>query len=85
MEEARAFCKANFGDLLVIEDNTERKFIWKYVRRSFIISDMRTMNVHYLLIFGLFKGFLWLPNSDSYNNHSLLHKFMAQNLYYGVN
>ncbi|ETE59520.1 Macrophage mannose receptor 1, partial [Ophiophagus hannah] len=45
MEEARAFCKTNFGDLLVIEDNTERKFIWKYVRCSFIISDMRTINI----------------------------------------
>ncbi|KAK9396213.1 macrophage mannose receptor 1 [Crotalus adamanteus] len=34
MEEARAFCKRNFGDLLVIEDNTERKFIWKYILQN---------------------------------------------------
>ncbi|XP_026542182.1 macrophage mannose receptor 1-like isoform X2 [Notechis scutatus] len=34
MEEARAFCKTNFGDLLVIEDNTERKFIWKYILQN---------------------------------------------------
>lgn len=65
MEEARKFCKRNFGDLLVIEDNTERKFIWKYVRRSFIIFDMKTMNVYYLLIFSLFKAFPWLPNDGA--------------------
>ncbi|KAL7976612.1 hypothetical protein Chor_008561 [Crotalus horridus] len=32
--KARAFCKRNFGDLLVIEDNTERKFIWKYILQN---------------------------------------------------
>ncbi|KAM6451461.1 macrophage mannose receptor 1-like isoform 1-T1 [Liasis olivaceus] len=34
MEDARAFCKKNFGDLLVIEGNTERKFILKYILQN---------------------------------------------------
>lgn len=31
MEEARAFCKRNHGDLVVITGQTERKFLWKQV------------------------------------------------------
>lgn len=32
METARAFCKKNFGDLVVITGESERKFLWKLVR-----------------------------------------------------
>lgn len=31
MEEARAYCKKNFGDLAVITGESERKFLWKQV------------------------------------------------------
>lgn len=31
MEEARRICQRNFADLVVIEDESERQFIWKYV------------------------------------------------------
>ncbi|KAF7246012.1 Macrophage mannose receptor 1 [Varanus komodoensis] len=31
MDKAREFCKKNFGDLTVIEGNTERRFLTKYV------------------------------------------------------
>lgn len=37
MEQAREFCKKNHGDLLVIENESENKFLWKYVRSCFII------------------------------------------------
>lgn len=34
MEAARAFCKKNFGDLVVITGESERKFLWKQARNS---------------------------------------------------
>lgn len=33
MEKGREFCKKNFGDLVVIDSETERKFLWRYVRK----------------------------------------------------
>lgn len=33
MEKGREFCKKNFGDLAVIESESERKFLWRYVRK----------------------------------------------------
>lgn len=33
MEAGREFCKKNFGDLSVIESESERKFLWRYVRK----------------------------------------------------
>lgn len=34
MDNARAFCKRNFGDLVSIQSESEKKFLWKYVRAS---------------------------------------------------
>ncbi|XP_042329971.1 macrophage mannose receptor 1-like [Sceloporus undulatus] len=34
MEKAREFCKKNFGDLAVIESNTERRFLLKYILQN---------------------------------------------------
>jgi hypothetical protein len=31
MDNARAFCKRNFGDLVTIKSESEKKFLWKYV------------------------------------------------------
>lgn len=36
MERARDFCKKNGGDLAVIESETEKNFLWKYVRSMFV-------------------------------------------------
>lgn len=33
MEKGREFCKRNLGDLAVIESESERKFLWGYVRK----------------------------------------------------
>lgn len=35
MERARGFCKKHGGDLAVIESETEKNFLWKYVRNMF--------------------------------------------------
>lgn len=37
MEEARTFCRNNHGNLATIENNSERKFLWKYVRGDFVV------------------------------------------------
>ncbi|XP_009079448.1 PREDICTED: macrophage mannose receptor 1-like, partial [Acanthisitta chloris] len=34
MEEGREVCKKNFGDLAVIESESERKFLWQYILRN---------------------------------------------------
>ncbi|XP_062839902.1 macrophage mannose receptor 1 [Anolis carolinensis] len=34
MEKAREFCKKNFGDLAVIENNSERKFLLQYISQN---------------------------------------------------
>lgn len=33
MEKGREFCKRNLGDLAIIESESERKFLWRYVRK----------------------------------------------------
>ncbi|XP_014457049.1 macrophage mannose receptor 1 isoform X1 [Alligator mississippiensis] len=34
MEKGREFCKKNFGDLAVVDDETERKFLWRYILKN---------------------------------------------------
>ncbi|KAM9024791.1 macrophage mannose receptor 1-like isoform 1-T1 [Ara ararauna] len=34
MEKGREFCKMNFGDLAVIESESERKFLWRYILKN---------------------------------------------------
>ncbi|NXX93061.1 MRC1 protein, partial [Centropus bengalensis] len=34
MEKARTFCKINHGDLATIGNNSERKFLWKYILKN---------------------------------------------------
>lgn len=57
MERAREFCKKNFGDLAVIEDNSERRFLAKYVRSSFIPSGISNLE-QYAYVF-IRKDSLW--------------------------
>ncbi|NWU97742.1 MRC1 protein, partial [Upupa epops] len=58
MEIARTFCKNNHGDLVTIENNSERKFLWKYILKAGKFDS-------YLI--GLFQNagqqFSWLDGS----------------------
>lgn len=53
MDNAREFCKRNFGDLVSIQSESKKKFLWKYVRIWSIEewnSDMikkKNYNVYY--------------------------------------
>uniref|UniRef100_H3APD1 Macrophage mannose receptor 1 n=1 Tax=Latimeria chalumnae TaxID=7897 RepID=H3APD1_LATCH len=57
MDEARAFCKKHLGDLVVIQSETERLFLWKRISQNgdtpFFIG----------MLVGLDKSFKWMDGS----------------------
>ncbi|KAL6490387.1 hypothetical protein MHYP_G00007320 [Metynnis hypsauchen] len=57
MEDARAFCKKNHSDLVVITGQTERKFLWKQISRNSEDQYFIGMTV------GLDKSFSWVDGS----------------------
>nr|XP_015210001.1 PREDICTED: macrophage mannose receptor 1 [Lepisosteus oculatus] len=57
MEDARDYCKKNFGDLAVIEGESERTFLWKQISRGDEDQYYIGMTV------GLDKTFQWLDGS----------------------
>ncbi|XP_043920561.1 macrophage mannose receptor 1 isoform X2 [Protopterus annectens] len=57
MEQARAFCKKNFGDLAVIDGESERRFVWRQIAKSEI------NNFYIGLILGLDGTFRWMDGS----------------------
>ncbi|KAG2458572.1 MRC1 protein, partial [Polypterus senegalus] len=57
MEQAREFCQKNFGDLAIIESESERKFLWKQISRG-------EENEYYIgLTVGLDKTMKWIDGS----------------------
>ncbi|XP_051524380.1 macrophage mannose receptor 1-like isoform X1 [Myxocyprinus asiaticus] len=57
MEDARAFCKKNHADLVVITSQTERKFLWKQISRG-------SEGQYYIgMTVGLDKSFFWVDGS----------------------
>ncbi|KAG8515944.1 Macrophage mannose receptor 1 [Galemys pyrenaicus] len=58
MDNARAFCKKNFGDLVSIGSESKKKFLWKYVNRN----DVHPAYFIGLLI-SLDKKFIWMDGS----------------------
>ncbi|XP_071416339.1 macrophage mannose receptor 1-like isoform X2 [Pithys albifrons albifrons] len=58
MEKARTFCKNNHGDLATVGNNSERKFLWKYIlkngkQNSYLIG----------LIQNAYQQFSWMDGS----------------------
>uniref|UniRef100_A0A8C3X197 Macrophage mannose receptor 1 n=1 Tax=Catagonus wagneri TaxID=51154 RepID=A0A8C3X197_9CETA len=58
MDKAREFCKKNFGDLVSIQSESEKKFLWKYVNKN----DAQPAYFIGLLI-SLDKKFTWMDGS----------------------
>ncbi|XP_023649166.1 macrophage mannose receptor 1 [Paramormyrops kingsleyae] len=57
VDDARAYCKRNFGDLVVITGETERKFLWKQISRE-------NEDQYYIgLTVDLDKTFQWVDGS----------------------
>ncbi|XP_036377634.1 macrophage mannose receptor 1-like [Megalops cyprinoides] len=57
MDDARAYCKNNFGDLVVITSESERKFIWKQISRG-------NEDQYYIgLTVNLDKSFEWMDGT----------------------
>ncbi|XP_072234626.1 macrophage mannose receptor 1 [Leuresthes tenuis] len=57
MEEARAHCKRNFGELAVITGESERKFLWKQ------IGQLPQVQYYIGLTVNLDKSFSWLDGT----------------------
>ncbi|KAJ8419188.1 hypothetical protein AAFF_G00006870 [Aldrovandia affinis] len=57
MDDARAYCKKNHGDLVTITSESERKFIWRQISRGNDEQYYIGMSV------GLDKSFLWMDES----------------------
>ncbi|XP_066135196.1 macrophage mannose receptor 1 [Saccopteryx bilineata] len=55
MDNARKYCKDHYGDLVTIEKESERKFLWKYVNKN----DAQPAYFIGLLI-SLDKKFVWM-------------------------
>ncbi|XP_002918683.1 macrophage mannose receptor 1 [Ailuropoda melanoleuca] len=58
MDKAREFCKKNFGDLVSIQSESKKKFLWKYVNRN----DAQPAYFIGLRI-SLDKKFIWMDGS----------------------
>ncbi|KAM4606060.1 macrophage mannose receptor 1 [Polymixia lowei] len=57
MEDARAYCKKNFGELVVITGESERKFLWKQISRG-------TEGQYYIgMTVNLDKSFSWVDGT----------------------
>ncbi|KAM9332480.1 macrophage mannose receptor 1-like isoform 2-T2 [Pholidichthys leucotaenia] len=57
MEDARGYCKKNFGDLVVITGESERVFLWKQISRD-------TEDEYFIgMIVNLDKSFSWLDGT----------------------
>ncbi|XP_030055361.1 macrophage mannose receptor 1 [Microcaecilia unicolor] len=58
MEKAREYCQKNGSDLVVIDNERERLFLWKY-----ILKDDKQDNYFIGLLVGLDKTFRWMDNT----------------------
>ncbi|XP_023561199.1 macrophage mannose receptor 1 [Octodon degus] len=60
MENARAFCQRNFGDLVTVKSESEKKFLWKYVNRK----GTPSASAYFIgLSISLDKTFTWMDGS----------------------
>ncbi|KAG9476571.1 hypothetical protein GDO78_003227 [Eleutherodactylus coqui] len=60
MDKAREFCKRNFGDLVTINSESERRFLWKY-----ILKNGKTNSYFIGLRISVDKEFKWMDGSPT--------------------
>ncbi|CAH2282335.1 macrophage mannose receptor 1-like isoform X2 [Pelobates cultripes] len=60
MEKGREFCKKNFGDLVVITSETERKFLWRYILKK---GNSKHSSYYIGMRLGLDSEFKWMDNT----------------------
>uniref|UniRef100_A0A8C2T126 Macrophage mannose receptor 1-like n=1 Tax=Coturnix japonica TaxID=93934 RepID=A0A8C2T126_COTJA len=66
MEKARDYCKKNGGDLAIIESESERTFLWKYVRNSLYFKKRNRGNNFFIgLTVSLDKTFRWVDGTTA--------------------
>ncbi|NXO51028.1 MRC1 protein, partial [Aramus guarauna] len=75
MEKARDFCKKNGGDLVVIESETEKKFLWKYIfykdwGNNFYIGLSVSLDKTFRWMDGTPVNYVaWAPNEPNFANN----------------
>ncbi|NXT10999.1 MRC1 protein, partial [Prunella fulvescens] len=75
MERARGFCKKNGGDLVVIESETEKNFLWKYIfykdwGNNFYIGLSVSLDRTFRWMDGSSVNYVaWAPNEPNFANN----------------
>uniref|UniRef100_A0A8C5T7L3 MRC1 protein n=1 Tax=Malurus cyaneus samueli TaxID=2593467 RepID=A0A8C5T7L3_9PASS len=75
MEKARGFCKKHGGDLVVIESETEKNFLWKYVfykdwGNNFYIGLSVSLDRTFRWMDGTSVNYVaWAPNEPNFANN----------------
>ncbi|GAB0184745.1 macrophage mannose receptor 1-like [Grus japonensis] len=75
MEKARDFCKKNGGDLAVIESETEKNFLWKYIfykdwGNNFYIGLSVSLDKTFRWMDGTPVNYVaWAPNEPNFANN----------------
>ncbi|XP_019388002.1 PREDICTED: macrophage mannose receptor 1-like [Crocodylus porosus] len=75
MEQAREFCKKNHGDLLVIENESENKFLWKYTYYYGFYDDLYiglyvSLDKKFRWMDGTLVNYVaWAPNEPNFANN----------------
>uniref|UniRef100_A0A8B9SG96 C-type lectin domain-containing protein n=1 Tax=Anas platyrhynchos TaxID=8839 RepID=A0A8B9SG96_ANAPL len=85
VEKGREFCKKNFGDLAVIESESERKFLWRYVRKitkdAYFIGLQLSVDQKTSWMDGTPVNYLaWAPHEPNFANNDENCVVMYKNL-----
>ncbi|XP_054245985.1 macrophage mannose receptor 1-like [Indicator indicator] len=88
MEKGREFCRRNFGDLAVIEGESERKFLWRYILKngkeeSYFIGLQLSVDQRASWMDGTPVSYLaWAPHEPNFANNDENCVVMYRNLGY---
>uniref|UniRef100_A0A8C3ERF6 Uncharacterized protein n=1 Tax=Corvus moneduloides TaxID=1196302 RepID=A0A8C3ERF6_CORMO len=70
MAEARRICQKNFADLVVIEKESKRRFLWQYVRKSYFIGLVVSFDQRFRWLDDTPVNYVaWAPNEPNFANN----------------